>query len=116
MSNSKTSDANKLLHAMAREVWLTARDWKPKSDSPTGISRYVKVDGNGYAMGIAYVDGVFMAYVSIDGDGGMHVMNEENDVVSASDITQALSCATVHHAYSILDDLIDMICAIDLHI
>lgn len=111
MSNNEMSDVNTLLHDMTREVWLTARDWEPKSDSPTGISRYVKVNDRGYAVGIAYVDGTFRAYVSVDGDGGMHVMNEENDVVSASDITQALSCATVHHAYSILDDLIDMICA-----
>lgn len=96
---------------MAREVWLTARDWKPKSDSPTGISRYVKVNDRGYAVGIAYIDGTFRAYVSVDGDGGMCVMSDDNNVVNAADITQALSCATVHHAYSILDDLIDMICA-----
>lgn len=111
MSNDEKNDTITLLHDMAREVWLTAREWEPKIDSPTGISRYVKVNDRGYAVGIAYVDGAFRAYVSVDGDGGMHLMNEENDVVSASDITQALSCATVHHAYSILDDLIDMICA-----
>ena len=111
MSNDKKNDMITLLHNMAREVWLTAREWEPMSDSPTGISRYVKVNDRGYAVGIAYVDGAFRAYVSVDGGDGMHVINEENDAVSASDITQALSCATVHHAYSILDDLIDMICA-----
>ena len=63
MSNSEMNDVSTLLHDMAREVWLTAREWEPMSDSPTGISRYVKVDGNGYAMGIAYVDGAFRAYV-----------------------------------------------------
>lgn len=110
MSNNEMSYVSTLLHDMAREVWLTAYKWEPKSDSPTGISRYVKVGDDGYAVGIVYVDGAFRAYVSVDGDGGIHVMNEDNDVVSASDITQALSCATVHHAYSILDNLIDLIC------
>ena len=100
------SDTNKLLHAMAREVWLTARDWEPKSDSPTGISRYVKVNDRGYAVGIAYVDGAFRAYVSVDGDD-MYVMGDNGDVISSSDIIQAMPCNTVHHAYSILDDLID---------
>lgn len=109
MSNNEISDVNTLLHDMAREIWLTAREWEPKSDSPTGISRYVKVGDDGYAVGIAYVDNAFRAYVSVDGDGGMHVMSDDNDVVNAADITQALSCATVHHAYSVLDDLINFI-------
>lgn len=107
MPNNKTSDENKLLHAMAREVWLTARDWAPKSDSPTGISRYVKINDRGYAVGIAYVDGAFRAYVSVDGDGGMHVMSDNGDVISSSNIIQAMPCSTAHHAYSVLDDLID---------
>lgn len=111
MSNNEMSDVNTLLHDMAREIWLTARKWDPKSDSPTGISRYIKVGGNGYAVGIAYVDGAFRAYVSVDGDGGMHVMSYGNDIIKASDITQSLSCATVHHAYSVLDDLIDLLIA-----
>ena len=105
MQNSETSDANKLLHAMAREVWLTARDWDPKSDSPTGISRYVKVNDRGYAVGIAYVDGAFRAYVSVDGDE-MYLIGDGNNVIATADITQALSCDTVHHAHSILDDII----------
>ena len=105
MQNSETSDASKLLHVMAREVWLTARDWEPRSDSPTGIRRYVKVNDRGYAVGIAYVDGTFRAYVSVDGDD-MYVIGNGNNIVSTSDITQALSCDTVHHAHSILDDII----------
>lgn len=105
MSNNEMSDVNTLLHDMAREIWLTAREWAPKSDSPTGISRYVKVGDDGYAVGIAYVDGAFRAYVSVDGDD-MYVMGNGNNVVVTSDITQALSCDTVHHAYSILDDII----------
>ena len=105
MQNSETSDANKLLHVMAREVWLTARDWEPRNNSPTGISRYVKANNRGYAVGIAYVDGAFRAYVSVDGDD-MYVMGDGNNVVATSDITQALSCDTVHHARSILDDII----------
>lgn len=105
MSNNEMSDVSTLLHDMAREVWLTACKWEPKSDSPTGISRYVKVGDDGYAVGIAYVDGAFRAYVSVDGDD-MYVMGNGNNVVVTSDITQALSCDTVHHAYSILDDII----------
>lgn len=106
MLNSETNDANKLLHAMAREVWLTAHEWEPKSDSPTGISRYVKANDRGYAVGIAYVDGTFRAYVAVDGDK-MYMMSDNGDVISSSNIIQAMPCSTVHHAYSVLDDLID---------
>ena len=101
MSNSETSDVSTLLHDMAQEVWLTAREWSPKSDSPTGISRYVKVSKNGYAVGIAYVNGAFRAYVSVNNGDDIYVMDDGNNVVATSDITQALSCDTVHHARSI---------------